>query len=174
MVAEDSDEATVENIGCHLRDFEVDMSNSLSWASMLKVGHGFGEIRAADGFRRLPKNHEIRVVLLRDPKGLVLRWWCDTELEQSIARLSDDKLRSSGDDRLALERLEAKYQSRIVTHYLLATYKPLTVGELRSGYIAVKGHDTGDLDVMVYGCGGRKTFRVASRGISAFDDLLST
>jgi len=60
---------------------------------------------------------------------------------------------SSEEEKVILKRERDKLMSRIITHTHLASYKPYTLGELRSGYL-YKSDDR----IEVFGAKGKTTF----------------
>ena len=137
------------------------MRNPEQW-SRVKRMRSFGEIRDSDAFRQLPRDEHVRVVLVRDADGLVLRCWCDRELGEEANRLANSI--SPGTSSEMRRRILSAVHSRIITHEHLATYRPTTLDEVRSGYVCVTEDDDGGLDVSVFGSGNKTSFYLPSRG----------
>jgi hypothetical protein len=139
-----SEAPTVAEVGKWLREFTATTQNPEDW-EFVRTLPSFGEIRTPDHWRNLPRDCEIRVTLLRDSYGLVLRWWYDNQLIKLLNSTPfDDKEK------------RRELHSRIITHEHLATYKPQTLSELRSGYVKL----TKDNELVVYGDKGSTKFRL--------------
>jgi hypothetical protein len=153
---------TVENVGRCLRDITPTMQNPEEW-SWVKGLRSFGEIRDSLAFRQLPLDQEVRVVLIRDADGLVLRWWCDPELGEEASRVANSI--PPGTNPETRREILSRVHSRIITHEHLATYEPTSLGEVRSGYVHVMEDNKGGLDVSVFASGKEAKFYLPSRGV---------
>jgi len=153
---------TVENVGRCLREITPTMRNPEEW-SRVKGMRSFGEIRDSNAFRQLRRDQDVRVVLVRDADGLVLRWWCDPELGEEASRVANSIPPSTSPE--MRRQILSRVHSRIVTHEHLATYQPMTLGEVRSGYVRVTEDNNGGLDVSVFASGKENSFHLPSRGV---------
>jgi FixJ family two-component response regulator len=147
---------TLPEVGKALTEFTTRMSNPEDWESVLAL-NAVGEIRTPDDWGNFPRDQDVRVILLRDSKGLVLRWSHDDKLEKSIRSICDQQDRACSDfERNKFKRQLQQLHSRIITHEHLATYEPKTLSELRSGYIRL----TKDNELIVITTRGHTMFRM--------------